>query len=85
MLCLLNLIFVKLVENDSRSLDLHNMKSLQKYHLTLHSHNLILTTFAQLGFMVLHLGNLKSLPETSLCNTLAQLYFTTPVKLDFRV
>ena len=80
MLCLLNLIFVKLVENDSRSLDLHNMKSLQKYHLTLHSHNLILTTFAQLGFMVLHLDNLKSL-----CNALAQLYFTTPVKLDFTV
>ena len=44
----------------------------RKCFFTLHSHNMILTTFLKLNFRVLHLHNLESLPKISLHTTLAQ-------------
>ena len=52
----------------------------RKCFFTLHSHNMILTTFLKLNFRVLHLHNLKFLPKISLHTTLAQpdfLYIRT--------
>ena len=51
---------------------MHNIKSLQKYHCTLHSHNLTFTTLIQFDFRLLHLHNLKSLSTIWLYSTLAQ-------------
>ena len=53
--------FFKHSESDFRSLHLHNLESLLRYHFTLHSQNLIFTTLLQFDFRVLHLYNLKSL------------------------
>ena len=64
--------FFKLAENDFRGLHLHNLKSLRRYHCTLHSRNLTFATLVQFTFRVLHLHNLKSLPTISLYTTLAQ-------------
>ena len=56
-----------------------------QYHSTLHSHNLILTTFVQLDFKVLHLYNLKSLRGYYCTLHSYNLIFTTFAQLDFRV
>ena len=40
--------FFYALRNDFRGWHLHNLTSLQRYHCTLHSHNLAFTTFVQL-------------------------------------
>ena len=64
--------FFSLSENDFRGLHLHNLKSLWRYHCTLHSHNLTFTTSVKFDFRILHLHNLKSLSTIRLYTTLAQ-------------
>ena len=51
---------------------LYNLKSLRRYHCTLHSHNLTFTTSVKFDFRILHLHNLKSLSTIWLYTTLAQ-------------
>ena len=75
--------FINLSENDFRSLHLHNLESLRRYHFALHSHNLTFTTLVQFDFKVLHLHNLKSLSTIRLCTlhshnlTFATFVYTT--------
>ena len=61
-----------LSENDFRVLQLHNLKSLQIYHCTLHSHNPTFTTSVKFDFRILYQHNLKSLSTIWLYTTLAQ-------------
>ena len=55
-----------------RGLHLHNLKSLRRYHCTLHSHNLTFTTSVEFYFRILHLHDVKSLSKIWLYTTLAQ-------------
>ena len=64
--------FFMLSEDDFRGLHLHNLKSLRRYHCTIHSHNLAFTASAKFDFRILHLHNLKSLSAIWLYTTLAQ-------------
>ena len=51
-------------------LHLHQLKSLRRYHCTLHPYNLTFTRLVQFYFRVLHLHNLKSLSTRWLHTTL---------------
>ena len=62
----------KLSENDFRGLHLYNLKSLRRYHCTLHSRNLTFTTQVKFYFRIRHLHNLKSLSTGWLYTTVAQ-------------
>ena len=62
----------KLPENYFGGLHLHNLKSLRKYHCTLHSQNLTFTALVKFDFRIIHLHNLKSLSTIWLYTTLAQ-------------
>ena len=64
--------FFKLTENDFKGLHLRNLKSLRRYHGTLHLHNLTFTKLVQFAFRILHLHNLKSSPTIWFYTTLAQ-------------
>ena len=71
--------FFKVSENDFRGLHLHNLKSLWRYHCTLHSHNLTFTILVnfdfRVDFLILHLHNLKSLSTIWLYTALTQPEF----------